>query len=118
MSEQTNVSHLPVYQRETLHAPRPRPRPQWKAEPAEASRKKFTAKGHDSQLQDAQHGKFPVEIITLNDGSIKGTISRRDKYTITVNLTSGRDKGKDLIIFKHAIESVLIDKGALAQQGE
>ena len=108
MSQQPHhVSHVSSYERRPpLHAPRrddsERPGP-----------RKFVAKGHDSQLQEAQHNKHPVEVLTLNgEDLIHGTISRRDKYTITLKLSKGNDAGKDLIIYKHAIESVLINKEA------
>lgn len=82
-----------------------------------APRKKFVAKGHDSQLQDAQFGKFPVEITTINDAAIfRGTISRRDKWTITLAISSGPDAGCEVIIYKSAIETVLIRKPATVEQ--
>lgn len=123
MSEQLNISHLSSYQRDTLTASRPRPRPEFKPHQPGPEftppRKKFVAKGHDSQLQDAQHNKFPVEVTMIGDGGVvKGTVSRRDKYTITVNLTSGTEAGKDLMIFKHAIESVMIDRVQPQPSGE
>lgn len=112
MSQQpSTVSHLSGYERRTTlrvsrrdqstpHEDRPAPR-------------KFTAKGHDSQLQDAQYGCHPVEVLTLHgEDSLKGVISRRDKYTITLKLSGGTDAGKELIIYKHAIESILISKEA------
>lgn len=77
-------------------------------------KKKFVAKGHDSQLQDAQYGKNRVRI-TLTSGSvINGTISRRDKFTITLrheNTEANASNGianLDEIIYKHAIEGVLV----------
>lgn len=85
-------------------------------ESKQPEKKKFVAKGHDSQLQDAQYGKHPVEITTLAGEIIKGTVSRRDKFTITVLLASGGHTGKDLIIYKHAIESVLVDKRVAPQE--
>lgn len=133
MSEQSNISHLSPYQqqqqREILSAARPRPRPQFQAHSPSGSsgygnadsapRKKFVAKGHDSQLQEAQHNKFPVEVNMLDGGVVRGTVSRRDKYTITVNMTAGGpNQGKDLMIFKHAIESVLIDRVQLQPSAE
>lgn len=73
-------------------------------------RKKFVAKGHDAQLQDAQYNKTPAVITTLDGAAIHGTISRRDKWTITVLLSKGTDAGQELIVYKHAIESVLLSK--------
>lgn len=109
---QSNITPFPSAEaRPTLSVPRPRPefRPD-QARP-EQPRKKFVAKGHDSQLQDAQYGKFPVEITTMGDGTvIHGLITRRDKFTITLRITRGTDAGKELIVYKHAIESVLINK--------
>ena len=109
-TQPSTVSHLSGYERRsTLHAPR---RDQALHDDRPAPRK-FVAKGHDSQLQEAQHNKFPVEVLTINgEEIIRGVISRRDKYTITVKLESGRDAGKDLIIYKHAIESILVNREA------
>ena len=123
MIEQSTISHLSTYQRENLTGARPRPRPEFKSSSSyqspDAPRKKFVAKGHDNQLQDAQHNKFPVEVTMIGDGGVvRGTVSRRDKYTITVNLTAGTNVGKDLMIFKHAIESVMIDRTQTPSQGE
>lgn len=114
---QSNITPFPSAEaRPTLSVPRPRPefRPD-QARPDQARpeqpRKKFVAKGHDSQLQDAQYGKFPVEVTTMGDGTvIHGLITRRDKFTITLRITRGTDEGKELIVYKHAIESVLINK--------
>lgn len=67
----------------------------------------FKAKGHDRQLEDAQYGKFEVEVLPLNaDTPYIGKIVRRDKYTITVDDGSGVDN----LIYKHAIESIRIDR--------
>jgi len=117
MNAPAHVSHLSAYERERrtpLSAPRrnqeaayaPHSAPH---NPVGGAPKRFVAKGHDSQLQDAQHSKVPVEIVTMGDqAAIRGTISRRDKYTITLRLSFGTNAGMDLIIYKHAIESVLI----------
>jgi sRNA-binding regulator protein Hfq len=82
--------------------------------PVEGEKKKFVAKGHDSQLQDAQYGKNRVRITLMSGSTINGTISRRDKFTITLrhehnerNVDSGV-AGLDEIIYKHAIEGVLV----------
>lgn len=87
----------------------PRPRPNF-SHSQEGGHKRFVAKGHDAQLQDAQHGKAPVVITTINDAIIRGTISRRDKWTITVLLDAPSSPGQELMVYKHAIESVLIAK--------
>lgn len=126
MNEQSNVSHLSAYeQRKTLHrrvtagaSPRPpfSPSADHSSFDAQPTRKKFVAKGHDSQLQDAQYNKFPVLVTTMDGGIIEGTVTRRDKYTITVTLgdRAAHLAGKDLMIFKHSIESVLIDRSTPA----
>lgn len=111
-----NVTHLSAYQRTPeVTARRVQPgqpyRPFGRDErPAGDAPKRFVAKGHDAQLQDAQHGKFPVEVITMGGEMIKGTIARRDKFTITLTISSGTDAGCDMILYKHAIESVLVRK--------
>lgn len=110
---QSNVSHLSSFDRQPLSAPRSRPRTDSRHESSGADqRKKFVAKGHDGQLQDAQYAKHPVTIITMGDITYQGTISRRDKYTITLLVdrvgSSTEHAGKDVIIYKHAIESVMV----------
>lgn len=76
----------------------------------DAERKRFVAKGHDSQLQEAQYDKSPVEIVTLAGETHSGKITRRDRYTITLALESGINSGRSLMLFKHAIESVMVLK--------
>lgn len=119
----TPVSHLTAAERMSVEGRAWQPRvvngsapsrPQLSVEPA---RKKFVAKGHDAQLQDAQYGKYPVVITTQAGEAILGRISRRDKFTITVTLAAGKHAGQDLIVYKHAIESVLIDKSEKADAG-
>lgn len=66
-------------------------------------KKKFVAKGHDAQLQEAQFNNYEVEVALMSGGEpIIGRITKRDKYTITV---------AGLIIYKHAIETIGIDTG-------
>lgn len=72
--------------------------------------RRFVAKGHDAQLLDAQNNRFPTAITLTSGLEVFGNIARRDKFTITLHLSRGADKGKDLLIYKHAIESILIDK--------
>jgi RNA chaperone Hfq len=71
-------------------------------------RKKFIAKGHDAQLQEAQIDRIPVELTTLSGVVVSGTVSRRDKYTISLRHGEGENVGRDEIFYKHAIESVLL----------
>lgn len=109
MNAPSNISHLSSYERQqqprtTMRRPGPAAQQDQPFEP----RKKFVAKGHDSQLQQAQFSKALVEITTMGEVLIKGTISRRDKFTVTLRLNKGVDAGKELIIYKHAIESILI----------
>lgn len=102
---QSNVTHLSSFDRPAR---------------TDQPRKRFIAKGHDSQLQDAQYSKADVRIVTVTDIEYVGTISRRDKYTITLNIkrvgNSTLDAGNDVIIYKHAIESVLVKKAAAPVQ--
>lgn len=77
---------------------------------SQTDKKKFVAKGHDSQLQDAQYNKHPVKLTMMSGAVMRGTIARRDKYTITLHHTAGEDAGKDEIFYKHAIEGVLVDR--------
>lgn len=76
----------------------------------EQPHRKFVAKGHDSQLQDAQSNKLPVAITLMGGMTVRGVIARRDKYTITLRYSSGTCEGMDEIYYKHAIESVLIER--------
>ena len=78
--------------------------------------RKFVAKGHDSQLQDAQMNNLHVEIATINEGLYRGTISRRDKYTVTLKLEKGAFAGQDLILYKHAIESIMIVRQTVTKE--
>lgn len=110
---QSNVSHLSSFDRQPSSSYRPRQRSDSRPESSGTDgRKKFTAKGHDSQLQDAQYAKHPVTIITMGDITYQGTISRRDKYTITLLIdrvgSNTEHAGKDVIIYKHAIKSVMV----------
>ena len=66
------------------------------------------AKGHDAQLKDAQENGKPVTVTTLAGEEIKGNISNRDRYTITIR--SGDNYG---IYYKHAIESIYITQPTL-----
>lgn len=71
--------------------------------------KKFVAKGHDAQLQEAQYGKFTVTVTPISDPDLfyTGHITRRDKYTVTIlNPLTGIES----IIYKHAIEAIQIDR--------
>lgn len=76
---------------------------------AAAPRKKFIAKGHDSQLQEAQFAKLTVVVQPISDPDTfyQGQIIRRDKYTVTIlNPLTGNES----IIYKHAIESIQIKR--------
>jgi len=95
-SSERNIATLPY-----------RPRPAY-TPPSDGDRKKFIAKGHDSQLQDAQINKT-LTVITLLCGEVaRGSILRRDKYTITLRHSDGVNAGRDEIFYKHAIQGVLI----------
>lgn len=75
-----------------------------------AEKKKFVAKGHDAQLQAAQYDQAEVEVCTLSDIVFRGTISRRDRYTLTIKDSSG----VEVIVFKSAVESIRIKKATPA----
>lgn len=112
---QSNVSHLPNVRAYVSDAqPRPRPRPDFQAAASEAQRKRFVAKGHDAQLQDAQMNGLPVRITCLSGNVLNGTITRRDKYTVTLQhgAENAADGGEQEIFYKHAIESILVKKAA------
>ncbi len=113
---QSNVCHLPNVRAYVSDAqPRPRPRPDFQAAASEASRKRFVAKGHDAQLQDAQMNGLLVQITCVSGIVVKGIITRRDKYTVTLQHEATGDnaeQGDQEIFYKHAIESVLIKNAA------
>lgn len=112
---QSNASHLPNVRAYVSDAqPRPRPRPDFQAAASEAPRKRFVAKGHDAQLQDAQMNGLPVRITCLSGIVVNGTITRRDKYTVTLqhDAENAADGGEQEIFYKHAIESILVKKAA------
>jgi sRNA-binding regulator protein Hfq len=72
----------------------------------------FKAKGHDRQLEEAQFGKFLTTVYLLGeDDPIVGKITRRDKFTITVD--DGSPEGEALI-YKHAIRTLRIDRSTVA----
>jgi sRNA-binding regulator protein Hfq len=71
------------------------------------ARPKFVAKGHDRQLEEAQFGKFFTTILPMgNDEAYLGKIIRRDKYTVTIM----SEQGVESMVYKHAIESICIDR--------
>lgn len=110
---QSNVSHLPTWNDASVPRPRPRPNFQTHTDRQDQPKKKFVAKGHDSQLQEAQYGKSTAVVTLMSGDIVIGNIVRRDKFTVTVRLTRGTDVGNELILFKHAIESILIEKAAV-----
>ena len=76
-----------------------------------APKRKFVAKGHDAQLQEAQLGQIPVELTMMSGISHFGIITKRDKFTITLTHSDGGDPdrtGCPEIFYKHAIEGVLL----------
>jgi sRNA-binding regulator protein Hfq len=103
MHPKNNISHLPTSYADpahrAVHVPYVQP-----------ERKQFVAKGHDSQLQSAQYDKSIVDVTALSGDVYSGTISRRDRYTVTLAMSGGLHDGKEIILFKHAIESVMINK--------
>jgi len=111
-----NVTHISTAERGlgrpgTLRAPY-QPRPEYRP-PVEgaAPKKKFEAKGHDRQLQEAQFGKNRVRITTVAGERFYGTITRRDKFTVTLlheHKAGVEHSGLEEIFYKHAIEGVLV----------
>ena len=73
---------------------------------ADGQQKKFEAKGHDKQLQEAQNARHEVDVCTISGRQFNGEITRRDRYTVTI-----RTDDQTLIIFKHAIETIEILRG-------
>lgn len=74
------------------------------------AQKKFVAKGHDAQLQEAQMSGLVVRVECMDSGideSVVGRIMKRDKFTITLRPTDPID-GEDYIIYKHAIRMIAL----------
>jgi sRNA-binding regulator protein Hfq len=71
---------------------------------------KFEAKGHDKALLNAETKKLKTLITTVGGEIDSGIIVRRDRYTVT--LATDNAPGKEIIYFKHALESISIEKGA------
>jgi sRNA-binding regulator protein Hfq len=125
---QANVTHLnrdvrfaapaqdlggnPSYGPERAAGPRPyTPRP-FNQNQNEGGPRKFVAKGHDAQLQEAQYGNLATTLTTMNGNTFAGTVVKRDKYTITLRHSTGDAAGQDEIFYKHAIEGILIARPA------
>lgn len=73
--------------------------------PAPVAPRKFQAKGHDAQLQDAQMSGKEVIVTLLSGESLTGQIVKRDKWTITLREFEAIDT---VIVYKHAIETLVI----------
>lgn len=118
MNNQSNVTHLSAAER-TVARPVPRrTHDVYQPRAAEViAPKRFVAKGHDSQLQQAQYNKTPVLVITQAGMEYVGVIARRDRYTVTLTLSNGAHAGRDAIVYKHAIE-VLIPLTAASTETE
>ena len=103
MNNPATVSHLPAYEQRAQ-----RPRAPF-SQGGEAPRK-FTPKGHDAQLHEAQNNQIPVRVRLVAGGKdIFGIVTKRDKFTITVRHNQESvDAGCDEILYKHAIESVML----------
>lgn len=117
MTQPPNITHLSRDVRYAAssapanHVPQPYvPRPY---APGEQPRK-FVAKGHDAQLQEAQYGKLETVLTVMSGTAFTGLVVRRDKFTITLRHTVGASIGQDEIFYKHAIEGVLINRPALS----
>lgn len=108
MNNQSNVTHLSAAER-TVARPVPRrTHDAYQPRPAEViAPKRFVAKGHDSQLQQAQYEKTPVLVISQGGMEYTGVIVRRDRYTVTLTLSSGLNAGRQAIVYKHAIEVLI-----------
>jgi sRNA-binding regulator protein Hfq len=112
MNGQANVSHLPnvrAYVAPENNVRHLRPQDgDFNPGAARAGRRPFVAKGHDAQLQDAQNSGREIRITTIAGEIAFGKIARRDKFTITLEITQGEDTGAHDIFYKHAIESVRV----------
>jgi sRNA-binding regulator protein Hfq len=108
---QDNVTHLSASPYTRPQYSRSAPAQGNQTSPSGAPHKKFVAKGHDAQLMEAQMGHLPVVLTTLSGSILSGTITKRDKYTITLRHALA-DGGKvvDEIFYKHAIEGIQIER--------
>jgi sRNA-binding regulator protein Hfq len=123
MNGQANVSHLPnvrayVAPENNVRHLRPQDGDFAPGAARAATRRPFVAKGHDAQLQDAQFSNREIRIMTISGVETVGKIIRRDKFTITMEVTMGEDTGAHEIFYKHAIESVQIKKPTAVEQGQ
>ena len=75
-------------------------------------RNKFVAKGHDAQLQEAQYDKIVTVLTAMSGAVFTGTITKRDKYTVTLRHADGDAAGQEEIFYKHALEGIRITRPA------
>jgi len=85
-----------------LHANRS-PETFFGAQEGNGQKKKFEAKGHDKQLENAQFGRKLVTIVTLDGATYSGTIIKRDRYTVTIQMEG---EFECRMFFKSAIEQI------------
>lgn len=124
MNNLNHDSHLPnvrAYVQDStnvrpLRAPGATPYQHDRKERSDSAPRKFVAKGHDAQLQDAQFSGREVRVATMGGDLIFGKIVRRDKFTITLEVTQGTETGALEIIYKHGIESVQVKKPTASEQ--
>jgi len=79
-----------------------------KPAPRLGSKKPFVARGHDAILKEAQDAGSMLRIITMSDGaSHYGKMVARDKFTITIEITTDMGNGPVVTrtFYKHSIES-------------
>lgn len=113
---QQPTSHLSTYERQTMRYNRPDSarrdfaRGEERREPTRrpGGPRKFVAKGHDAQLQEAQNANLQVAVMFMSGEVMKGLITRRDKFTITLDTGNGVSH----VLYKHAIESISIPQQA------
>lgn len=69
-----------------------------------------THKGHESLLQKLLNTREPITITTNDRVNINGTVVAFDAFTITLQTTPEMrsDTPKRMLMFKHAIRSILL----------
>jgi RNA chaperone Hfq len=65
------------------------------------SKPKYEGKGHDALLREFIAQQQPIEIFSLSGERYTGKVVTADKYTITVEASSGTR----YTVYKHAIET-------------
>jgi sRNA-binding regulator protein Hfq len=67
-------------------------------------------KGHDAVLHAIQSQERIVTVMLQSGETMIGNLVGRDRFTMTIRPTQGLNKGRRVVIFKHAVESFFADE--------